>query len=401
MAASDERIRWHRVLALLGVLLVVVELVAQAHTWLWAGRPYRSLAKYRWSPYGLVRNNPELTMAGFTVSEDGFRNPRSFAKQKPPHTLRVLLVGGSVLYAGLTRKPVEGAERVASDETIATYLEQSLRADPALAGLDVEVMNAGVNFNRLIEVVTAVLADYLAYEPDVVIVFGSANNFPHQMREGAGRGRTYGTVATHPWAREFERVANRRGFWSLVEHVELSLEGELASVAWARKISDKLLDRAFEFTAARALAKPAPPPIVPAGPAELDGYFRELTALSDALIAAVRAMGGDVAFFWEYHLEELEGLKPLSAGEAALRRSILRARWREERDFQMGIRDRLAAMLAARHVPLVDPLPALAKDSETVFIDYLHYTAHGNQLVAEWLHESLRDVFHERARALR
>jgi len=398
---ASEPIRWHRIVALLGVLLLLLEIVAQAYTFVWAGQPYHSFAKYRWSPYGLVRNNPDLTMAGYKVSPDGFRNPRSFSREKPPHTLRVLLVGGSVLYAGLAGDPVRGAERVDSDRTIARYLEEALRADPELAHVGVEVINAGVNYNRMLEVVTGFLSDYLAYRPDVVIVFGSANNFAQRMREGEYTNRLYGTSGLHVWAREFERVANRRDFWSFLEHAELFLEGYLASAAWARKVSEKVLDRAIAMVEARRLGKPSPPPRVYAGAAELDGYFREYAAMADALVEAARGMGAEVAFFWEYHLEEMEGLKPLSPGEAELRTRTLRPSWREEREFFVGVRDRLRAFLDARGVPLVDPLPALARDGETVFIDYLHYTARGNELAGRHIYETLRDTFRRRAQALR
>jgi hypothetical protein len=398
---GSKPIRWHRIVAALGVAVLLVELFAQAYTWVWAGRPYRSLAKYRFSPYGLVRNNPALTMAGYTVSEDGFRNPRSFSRQKPPHTLRVLLVGGSVLYAGLAGSPVRGAERVDSDRTIARYLEDALRADPELAGVDVEVMNAGINFNRLLEVVTGFLGEYLSYQPDVVVVFGTANNFPNRMREGEYATRAYGTSGVHPWAREFERVTNRRDFWSFVEHCELFLEDGLASVAWARKVSEKALDRAFGWVEKHQLEKRSGAPRGYAGSDEVDGYFREYGALADALVTAARGMGADVAFVWEYYLESMEGLKPLSPREAELRSRFARPSWRDEQTFALEMRDRLRAFLAARAVPLVDPLPALARDGETAFIDYVHYTAHGNELVGRYIYDELRETFRRRASALR
>jgi hypothetical protein len=398
---ASRSIRWHRIVAALGAMVLLVEIFAQAYTWVWAGRPYRSLAKYRFSPYGLVRNNPDLTMAGYTVSADGFRNPRSYPRQKPPHTLRVLLVGGSVLYAGLAGTPVRGAERLDSDRTIARYLEEALRADPELAGLDVEVINAGVNFNRLLEVVTGFLGAYLAYQPDVVIVFGTANNFPNRMHEGEYATRAYGTSGVHPWAREFERVTNRRDFWSFVEHGELFLEDGLASVAWARKVSEKALDRAFGWVERHRLGRRAAPPRPYAGAEEIDGYFREYGAMADALVTAARGIGADVAFFWEYYLEIMDGLKPLSSREAELRARFARPSWREEKEFSLEMRDRLRAFLAARRVPLVDPLPALEHDGETVFADYVHYTAHGNELAGRFIYQELRDTFRRRAAALR
>ena len=75
-----EPIRWARIAAVLVVILGLVEAASQLFTYVWAGQPYRSFAKYRWSPYGLVRNNPELTMPGYTINangvEFGFEKPR-------------------------------------------------------------------------------------------------------------------------------------------------------------------------------------------------------------------------------------------------------------------------------------------------------------------------------------
>ena len=207
------------------------------------------------------------------------------------------------------------------------------------------------------------------------------------------------TPLTRRRLRQFR--ANRRGFWNLVEHAELFLESGLASVAGARKGTEKALEVAFALAEARRLGARRQPAAVRGDDSELDAYFREYGALADALMAAARGIGAEVAFFWEYHLEELQGLKPLSAGEAELWRRIVRSTWQEDRVFYQRTRDRLSAFLAQRGVPLIDPLPALRRDGDTVFIDYLHYTAHGNELAGRQIYETLRDTFRRKAQALR
>src|SRR3954464_13760551 len=148
--ADSEKLRWWRVIALLVVLLFLTECFARAYVWFWAGKPYRSMATYEWSPYGLVRNNPDLTSPHFQIDRNGFRNTEVFERQKPPRTYRVLLLGGSVLYAGLANIYLREEGRVDSSSTIAQYLQQSLAQDPELRDIRIEVINAAVNFNRIV-----------------------------------------------------------------------------------------------------------------------------------------------------------------------------------------------------------------------------------------------------------
>jgi len=135
---AQTPIRWGRVTGLLLLALFVVEAASQVYVYAWAGERFRSFHKQTWSPYGLVRNNPDLTLPGFHHDRNGFRNLRDFTQRKPANTLRVIMLGGSTLYSGIASTHVAGAERVDSDATAAQFLEQELRADPALAGLNVE-----------------------------------------------------------------------------------------------------------------------------------------------------------------------------------------------------------------------------------------------------------------------
>src|ERR1051325_7159839 len=158
------------------------------------------------------------------------------------------MLGGSTLYSGIASTHIKGAERGDSDATVAQVLEQELRADPALAGMNVEVINAAVNFNRIVEISGGYLAEYAHWQPDVVIVFGSANNFNVSMPErGEVYRREYGVQADHAWKSDFDRAATYP-------------EDKLASVALAKKGLTSAIDDAFALTQARSFArKPAPP----------------------------------------------------------------------------------------------------------------------------------------------
>ena len=93
----EPKVRWGRILAIFGLLLLLVEVGAQVFIYAWSGKRYQSLSPYIWSPYGLVRNNPRFTSVAFQINENGFRNLAPFTRKKPPNTLRVMVLGGSVM----------------------------------------------------------------------------------------------------------------------------------------------------------------------------------------------------------------------------------------------------------------------------------------------------------------
>ena len=91
--------------------------------------------------------------------------------------------------------------------TIAQYLQQRLSDDPALAGLKVEVINAAVNFNRIVEVSAAYIAEWVFWNPDLVLVFGSANNVGGRLPpKDLIQERVFNIQSSHPWLVEHERT---------------------------------------------------------------------------------------------------------------------------------------------------------------------------------------------------
>ncbi|HEY0377637.1 MAG TPA: hypothetical protein VGC87_12000 [Pyrinomonadaceae bacterium] len=401
-ASTDKPIRWGRIFGLLIISLLVVEVACQTYVYFWAGERFRSFHKQVWSPYGLVRNNPDLTLPGFHHDRNGFRNLQDFTREKPKNTLRVMMLGGSTLYSGIAGIHVSGAERVDSGATVAQFLERELRADPALAGLNVEVINAAVNFNRIVEVSEGYLAEYAHWRPDVVIVFGSGNNFNVSMPErGEVYRREYGVQPDHAWKLEFDRAANRRTFLALSEHVLLFAEDNLAGVALAKKGLTSLIDDAFALSQGWSFAKKEKSAKTYADREECDLYIKEYLGYADALVAAAKRQDQDVAFFWEYFLRHLGGIRPFSDKEREVYGKIHRGPNQEEIDFNFYARDRLADFCRERGVVFLNPLDVLKTNAGTVFIDYLHYTKEGNQAMARFIYEQMKDTFHKRAGRVR
>jgi lysophospholipase L1-like esterase len=406
-SATQTPVRWHRILALMVLGFAVCELLAQAAIYGWSGERFHSLSPYRWSAYGLVRNNPELTSPRFKISAHGFRSLRDYSLEKPPKTLRVLMLGGSVLYSGLGGAILaEDVERVDSGSTMAQYLEEDLKQDPELEGINVEVINAGVNFNRIVEVTSAYLAEWVHWKPDVVIVCGSANNFGWTPTRGSIHTRQFSIQAPHNWGLEFERICNGKKLSSLLEYGLLTASEHSAFAALVRKCLILGVDYAFAFpdkVSRRLRLEVAPQEVVgtPADRDECEEYVQEYLGYADALVAAARRRGQEPVFFWEYFLCHLKGIKPFSQAEERIYKGSVRTATPDDKAFDFFGRDSVRSFCSEKGVPFVDPLELLRREPSTVFIDPLHYNRNGNRIMADLMYSQLKNRFHDQARAIR
>ncbi len=396
-SVTSATIRWGRILCVLLAMTAVAEGVARLYVWFWAGKEYRSTALYHWSPYGLVRNNPDVTSPTFQIDNSGFRNIEEFDRLKPPGTYRVILLGGSVLYAGLSRVFLQEEGRVGSDATIAQYLQRILAADPLLKGMRVEVINAAVNYNRIVETSAAYLAEYAYWDPDLVIVFGSANNFMGMPMAEEIRLKTHNIQGDHPWKKEFERQVNQRNLASLTENALLTASDHLASVAMLQKLLGKLIDSAIAVAGRHSMQPPPRGDFRPATVEDEERYFNDYAAYADAMVAVARRHGQDIAFFWEHWLGDLGDVKPLSEREQWLYSQVRRAP--EQTAYATRMRDRWVRNFEERKIPYVDPVSVLRTNEQTLYIDYLHYTRRGNDVMAGATYDALRSLIHATVRA--
>lgn len=405
---APSPIRWGRVLAALLAIFIAVEIVAQLLVWQFAGRPFRSLSFYRWSAYGLVRNNPNLTSPSFIINRNGFRAMRDYQRRKPEGVFRVMLFGGSVLYSGIVPTAARLAQygRVHSEQTIAPYLEEQLRRDPAFAGVEIEVINAGINFNRIVEISSAYLEEYQHWQPDVVVVFGTLNNFSGLRRHGEVAAGRSSLQRPHQWHAEFQRLVNDHGIAATIERLWRSGAEHSAALALASKIAviaaDQMAAVAWKFRPKNSPGTQASAPPAPEleNAEDREAFFRVYASYADAMIAAARRTGQVIAFAWEPRLADLEGIKPLSAEERSLFPAV-RGNAEERAQYEQS-RQRFRRLFTDSDVPVVDPTEALGHTNETIFLDYGHYTPAGNRFVAGVVHEQLRPVLIEqlaRARA--
>jgi len=96
----------------------------------------------------------------------GFRD-REFAEQKPPHTIRIICLGGSTTYSlGATSNSV----------TYPAYLQRFLRQRYAGAPFDIEVINAGHPVYSSLEPLILFQTRVLDFSPDVAILMTGVND---------------------------------------------------------------------------------------------------------------------------------------------------------------------------------------------------------------------------------
>ena len=400
MADSDSiaggSVRWARIFAALIVLFAIAEIFSQAVVYYYAGKPFQSLTVNIWSPYGLVRNNPALTSPGFDISPNGFRSTRDYTLNKPPHTFRVLMLGGSVLYSGLVPSVARLSQygRVRSDQTIAPYLEALLRKDPAFAGINVEVINAAVNFNRIVETSADYLEQYIKWQPDMVIVFGSVNNFgPVRYRGDFEKGWT-AIQGMHPWRAEFDRLVLDNGLTATFERLWRTGSEHSATLALLSKGMVSVVDAGMGMLGRIQVAPPSAGAGAPREletPTERAEYVQLYGGYADAMIAAARRMGQGIAFAWEPELGDMGAIKPLSAEEKTLYAVVHRpedvvAQQSESRVLFHSLFDK-------QGIPIVDPVDDMRHYDHTVYIDYTHYTPSGNEFVAGVTYRQLRSAF--------
>ena len=350
------------------------EIILQVGISRWSGKPFTSFHPYQWSPYGLVRNNPKFNSPGYSINGSGFRELREYSQLKPPNTIRVMLLGGSVLYAGLGGTPILGVPRGTSAETISQYLTEDLNHAPACRGKKVEVINAAVNFNRISEIAPAYLDDYINWDSDLVIVGSSLNNFAGGITANSR------LLGRHPWEAEFQRLVNDTGMVSTIEVVTRRLSDNLATVAVAGKIVRKI----SQFIEPR-LKRPASTEGRTTAQAEEKNTealnarnLERFSSYASAMLAASRSRHQDVAFFWEHDLWHAETFKSLSSEESQIKALNPNL----ENPFYWQQRDWLRNFTKEMNVVFIDPQVEMSKYGDTIFIDYGHYTAGGNKFMA-------------------
>jgi hypothetical protein len=133
------------------------------------------------APWGLRYNDPgseyrHKSADGtwqFRINQQGMRDDRDFAYEKPPGVMRIVSLGDSFTI---------GYE-VDVDRTFSAVLERELTD----AGYDVDVLNAGVSGFSNAEEALYLERELLKYDPDVVVLSYFINDLTDNVRTGLFR----------------------------------------------------------------------------------------------------------------------------------------------------------------------------------------------------------------------
>ncbi|MGZ3158557.1 MAG: hypothetical protein ACXU7H_05695 [Burkholderiaceae bacterium] len=236
-------------------------------------------------------------------------------------------------------------------------------------------MNAAVNFNRISELLPAYLNDYINWEPDVIIVGSSLNNFAGGI---TASGRLLGK---HPWEAEFQRLVNDAGIASSFEVLFRRLSDNLVTVAVVGKFVQKL----GYYVEPKPIASPSAK-INPAIPVEEKNTDRlneqnlgRFKSYASAMLAAAQTRNQKVVFFWEHDLWNSAAFKQLLPDEILLEKINPPL----DNPFYWQQRDWVRDFAKDAGAGFIDPQPEMAKYQDTIFIDYGHYTAGGNAFMAK------------------
>jgi lysophospholipase L1-like esterase len=152
----------------------------------------------RWTAF---RNNPDYKSAGVQLNGDGFRRDRSVPVDKPPDTVRIFVLGGSVAYGGETLYPeIDDRWRIDNRQTIDHYLETRLNA--TFPSKRWEVINASVKGYFLNQDLALFLSTVQRYRPDYLILIDGVNDLFAMLRtpenedaySAAGLGEEFSTL---------------------------------------------------------------------------------------------------------------------------------------------------------------------------------------------------------------
>jgi len=391
-------IRWSRILFLIVVAFALGEVVVRIGVERMVGQPFRSLDAYTFSGFGVYRQNARYTHPEFVHNSAGFRSTREFAIDKPSGTFRVMAFGSSVVYSGSAGTHEGTSPRIHTNETLTAYLEPLLKGSGALASYgDVEVINASINRALFRHLIPYYIAELGRYHSDVVLVFSNINDSYWVEHRGGTDKYYYDPNVPTPEEARINQLLNDPSLPAIAEKVVRSAVNRSALIAVGHRGVERVMERIHQRGAQMLRAPDAATIGVPelATKDEVDANIDRYLATLGVLLTYLESSGTQPVVFWEYLLLETEGIKPFTPYERDVANYLKAAGGGlsdEKKRLRRYVRDRTAAYLKARDVPMIDIVDDMKSYRGTLFNDYLHYNAEGNRWVAEVIARKLEPI---------
>ena len=170
------------------------------------------------------------------INSDGLRD-RTHAKEKPPATLRIAILGDS--FAAAMQVPIE--------QTFWSILERELKKCPAMDQQNVEIINFGVDKYGTAQELLTLQHTVWGYSPDIVILaFFTGNDVRDNSQALSNDPRPYffidenGELALDNSFRDltvpplWRKLAVRFGYWGLYHSRVLQVVSEQGRLFWPR-----------------------------------------------------------------------------------------------------------------------------------------------------------------------
>ncbi len=179
MAETDrKKLRWLFAIALPLMSLALFVLVFELGVLVLIGEQPKFPRHVVGAEFGVRVNEPNATYRHksadgtwwFTINSKGLRADREYTYQKPPGVFRIVSLGDSF---------TAGYE-VDGDQVFSSVLERELRE----AGIQVEVLNAGVSGYSNAEALVYLERELLRYDPDIIMLSFFANDLVDNVRSG-------------------------------------------------------------------------------------------------------------------------------------------------------------------------------------------------------------------------
>ncbi|MCE7966695.1 hypothetical protein FBQ96_14240 [Nitrospirales bacterium NOB] len=298
-------------------------------------------------PYLLYTHTPNLAADGYVQTNSlGYRN-EEFTVDKPPNTVRILVLGGSTTFMWpFIKNPAD---------TWVARLEAKLQA---MTSRKVQVVNAGLNYGTSAEALAGYMFRHRFLQPDIVLYHGGGNDvmplffsdytpeYSHFRQHGAGTVPRPGERTLLAWSNTAKYLYAR----------------------WLEPVGSVVVTEPFwdvdPQTALRRVRTQAP-----------EGFQRNL----DMLVAASKAAGSDVVLF----------------GFLQARKQYLSTRAAAFRGYEDALVEGLAKNyrvmqdIAERHaVPFI--IPPQERFRDEWFQDNCHLFPEGEEVKAQILFEHLR-----------
>lgn len=312
-----------------------------------------------YEPYTAIALRPNydfrINNVYYHINSLGFRS-QELIEPKPPEVFRVFILGGSTVEGGLN-----------DQWTLDNYLSQELQKSYQ----GVEVINAGIVGYSSQEELALLQTRILALQPDLVVIFDGRNDLYYSMLD---TGSPYNSCKN-----VLDRLINYPTFYSLSTNLARFLTKKSAAIT-----------RAFRFCFRQKPQAVYPHKVRFKDPA-IATYLDNLRLMKAAL--EINGIKGIIAF------QPTLGYGKDNA--TAYEKSVARYLREEERSDWLSqiplvwpqVARQVAAIAEAGPVRSYDLTRVFENTRETAYIDSVHYTPLGYQIIASRLAEIIRADF--------